>query len=128
LSSLEIADILNRVRQPFNNNALALAAAEAALDDAEHLQKTLQVNADGMAQLTRGFARLDLEWLDSSANFVLVDLKQAGLPLYQALLRKGVIVRPVDNYELPNHLRISIGTEQENQLFLEALSDVIAHV
>ena len=128
LSSPQLADILNRVRQPFNNNSLALVAAQAALTDAEHLQQTLTVNALGMQQLTDGFKSLGLEWVPSAGNFVLVDLKQAGQPVYEALLRKGVIVRPVGNYELPNHLRISIGTAAENQLFLQALADTLANV
>jgi histidinol-phosphate aminotransferase len=128
LSSPELADILNRVRQPFNNNMLVLAAAEAALTDDEHLQQTIAVNAQGMRQLTDGFKNLGLEWIPSAGNFVLVDLKQEGLPVYEALLRKGVIVRPVGVYELPNHLRISIGTKEENQLFLEALTNILANV
>jgi len=128
LSSPQLADILNRVRQPFNNNTLVLAAAEAALADDEHLQKTIALNALGMRQLTDGFKTLGLEWIPSAGNFVLVDLKQAGQPIYEALLRKGVIVRPVGNYDLPNHLRISIGTEAENQIFLQALADTLANV
>jgi len=128
LSSPQLADILNRVRQPFNNNTLALVAAQAALTDDEHLQQTLAVNALGMQQLTDGFKNLGLEWIPSAGNFVLVDLKQAGQPVYEALLRKGVIVRPVGNYELLNHLRISIGTAAENQLFLQALADTLADV
>ncbi|MEY3288857.1 MAG: hypothetical protein RLZZ419_1099 [Pseudomonadota bacterium] len=128
LSSTSLADILNRVRQPFNNNTLALVAAEAALTDDEHLQQTISVNAQGMQQLTDGFKNLGLEWIPSAGNFVLVDLKQAGQPVYEALLRKGVIVRPVGNYELPEHLRISIGTVSENQLFLQALTDTLANV
>ena len=128
LSSPQIADILNRVRQPFNNNSLALAAAEAALDDVDHISNTINSNAQGMLQLTEGFKKLGLGWIDSEANFVLVHLKQPGMPIYQALLSKGVIVRPVDNYELPDHLRISIGTEEENQLFLQALSEILTHV
>lgn len=128
LSSPEIADILNRVRQPFNNNALALAAAEAALSDDEHLQQTLAVNAQGMSDLTNGFKGLGLEWIPSAGNFVSVDLKRPGQPVYEALLRKGVIVRPVANYGMPNHLRISIGTQAENQLFLKAFADVLANV
>ena len=128
LSSPQLADILNRVRQPFNNNTLALVAAVAALSDDEHLQQTITVNAQGMRQLTDGFKSLGLEWVPSAGNFVLVDLKQAGQPVYEALLRKGVIVRPVGVYELPNHLRISIGTQAENQLFLEALTDILVHV
>jgi histidinol-phosphate aminotransferase len=128
LSSPQLADILNRVRQPFNNNTLALVAAEAALADDEHLQQTIAVNAQGMQQLTEGFISLGLEWIPSAGNFVLLDLKQTGQPVYEALLCKGVIVRPVGVYELPNHLRISIGTAAENQLFLQALTDTLANV
>jgi histidinol-phosphate aminotransferase len=125
LSSPEMADILNRVRQPFNNNTLALVAAEAALNDEEHLQETIRVNASGMLQLTEGFKALNLEWIPSSGNFVLVDIKQSGQDIYEALLRRGVIVRPVANYELPHHLRISIGTETENKVFLKALAETL---
>ncbi len=124
-SSPAIADILNRVRQPFNNNSLGLVAAEAALADSVHLQQTLTNNAQGMLQLTQGFKQLDLPWIPSYGNFVAVDLGRPGLPIYQALLHKGVIVRPVANYGLPNHLRISIGTEAENSLFLNALADCL---
>ncbi|HEY8034203.1 MAG TPA: histidinol-phosphate transaminase [Methylobacter sp.] len=126
LSSPQLADILNRVRQPFNNNMLALAAAEAALTDAEHLQNTIAVNAQGMQFITDGFKNLDLEWIPSAGNFVLVDVKQSAMPIYEALLRKGVIVRPVGVYELPNHLRVTIGTQAENQLFLQALAEVLS--
>jgi histidinol-phosphate aminotransferase len=128
LSSPQMADILNRVRQPFNNNNLALVAALAALDDDEHLQQTIAVNTHGMQQLVDGFKALNLAWIPSAGNFVLVDLKQAAMPIYEALLRKGVIVRPVAVYELPNHLRISIGTKTENQLFLDALTEILADV
>jgi len=128
LSSLQFADILNRVRQPFNNNTLALVAAEAALADDDHLQKTITLNMQGMQQLTEGFIKLGLDWVPSAGNFVLVDLKQAGQPIYEALLHKGIIVRPVGNYELPNHLRISIGTAKENAKFLKALTDTLVYV
>lgn len=128
LSSPEMAELLSRVRQPFNNNALALAAAEAALKDAQHLQHTLEMNAAGMQQLMEGFTELGLEWIPSVGNFISVDLRRPGEPVYQALLRRGVIVRPVANYQLPKHLRISIGREQENRLFLDALRDVLNDV
>lgn len=128
ISSVEIADLLNRVRQPFNVNMLALAAAEAALGDADYLQQTLAVNNAGMAQLTQAFKALSLAWIPSSGNFVSVDLKQNVLPIYQALLQKGVIVRPVANYEMPTHLRISIGTERENRFFINALQEVLSGV
>ena len=125
VSSNEIADLLNRVRQPFNNNMLALVAAEAALADQEYLAKTIAVNTKGMQQLTTAFTALDLSWIPSFGNFVAVDIKQPAMPIYEALLNKGVIVRPVANYEMPNYLRISIGTEQENQFFINALKDVL---
>ena len=128
MSGLALADILNRVRQPFNNNSLALVAAEAALDDSEHLQATIKVNDQGMQQLTEGFKTLGLEWIPSAGNFVSVDIQRPALPIYEALLHKGVIVRPIGVYEMPNHLRISIGTEAENQQFLQALTEVLAHV
>lgn len=126
ISSVEIADLLNRVRQPFNNNSLALVAAEAALDDADYLKQTIALNNQGMKQLTSAFSELDLSWIPSFGNFVSVDLQQTAMPIYHALLKKGVIVRPVANYEMPNHLRISIGTEAENQFFIDALKAVLA--
>ncbi|MGR8933588.1 MAG: histidinol-phosphate transaminase [Gammaproteobacteria bacterium] len=125
ISGEMIAELLNRVRQPFNINMLALAAVQAALDDSEHLQRTLANNRDGLQQLTEGFAALELEWIPSLGNFVSVHLHRPGLPVYEALLRKGVIVRPVANYEMPQHLRISVGTARENQIFLNALKDVL---
>jgi histidinol-phosphate aminotransferase len=128
ISSFEIADLLNRVRQPFNSNMLALAAAEAALGDADYLQQTLAINIAGMAQLTAAFKELNLNWISSSGNFVSVDMGINALPIYQALLQKGVIVRPVANYEMPNHLRISIGTQRENQIFIKALQEVLSGV
>jgi histidinol-phosphate aminotransferase len=128
ISSVEIADLLNRVRQPFNSNMLALAAAEAALGDADYLQQTLAINIAGMAQLTAAFKELNLNWISSSGNFVSVDMGKNALPIYQALLQKGVIVRPVANYEMPNHLRISIGTQRENQIFIKALQEVLSGV
>ena len=128
LSSPEMADILNRVRQPFNTNMLALAAAEAALSDNEHLQHTITVNTEGMQFLTNAFKALKLEWISSAGNFVSVDFKQPGQPIYEALLSKGVIVRPIANYEMPNHLRISIGTQAENEIFIDALTAILGYV
>lgn len=128
VSSTVVADLLNRVRQPFNGNMLALAAAEAALDDADYLAETVAVNNAGMAQLTQAFAELDLPWITSSGNFVSVDVKQTAMPIYNALLQKGVIVRPVANYEMPKHLRVSIGSERENAIFLQALREVLSGV
>lgn len=125
LSSPEFADLLNRVRQPFNNNSLALVAAEAALGDSEFIAQTIANNQQGMRFLTAAFNDLGLSWIVSAGNFVAVDLKRVALPVYQALLHKGVIVRPVANYEMPTFLRVSIGTPEENQAFIAALRDVL---
>lgn len=126
LSSPEVADLLNRVRQPFNNNQLALIAAEASLADADFIDKSVATNAQGMQQLREGLAKLGLHCLPSRANFLCVDMGQPGRPLFEKLLREGVIVRPVGGYGLPNFLRISIGTEAENAHCLEALARVLA--
>jgi histidinol-phosphate aminotransferase len=125
LSHPDVADLLNRVRHPFNVNSFALAAARAALDDADFLQRSMELNQRGMAQLTAGFDRIGLEYIPSVGNFVTLDLGRPAGPLYLALLREGCIVRPVANYGLPNHLRVSIGWEQENGRFLESLEKVL---
>ncbi|MHA6493828.1 histidinol-phosphate transaminase [Pseudomonas borbori] len=125
ISSAQIADVLNRVRQPFNVNSLALAAACAAFDDAEYLAESRRLNETGMAQLEAGFRTLGLSWIPSKANFIAVDLARESMPVYQALLREGVIVRPVANYGMPTYLRISIGLLDENARFLEALTKVL---
>lgn len=126
LSSPEVADVLNRVRQPFNGNSLALAAAEASLQDKEHVQRTANVNALGMEQLSKGFASLGLSHLPSAGNFLCVNLGQPADTVFQGLLQQGVIVRPVANYGLENFLRVSIGTAEENTHCLETLSRVLA--
>ena len=128
LSSPEMADILNRVRQPFNNNALALAAAEAALSDVQYLQATIALNNAGMQFLTAAFSTMGLPWIASVGNFVSVGLQREADSINTALLQQGVIVRPVANYEMPNHLRISIGTDAENNKFISALKTVLANV
>lgn len=125
ISHPQVADVLNRVRQPFNVNSLALAAAVAALADEAYLTESRQLNLDGMRQLERGFSELGLQWIPSRGNFIAVDLGRDAGPVYQGLLRAGVIVRPVAGYEMPNHLRVSIGLQAENQRFLEALAGVL---
>lgn len=128
LSSAEMADILNRVRQPFNNNALALAAAEVALQDADYLAETVALNNAGMQFLSDAFTEMGLPWIASVGNFIAVDLLREANSINTALLHKGVIVRPVANYEMPNHLRISIGTKAENEFFINALKAVLVDV
>jgi histidinol-phosphate aminotransferase len=125
LARPEVADLLNRLRQPFNVNSLALAAAEAALDDADFLAASKRVNDAGRAQLSEGFRRLGLAYIPSWGNFVCVRVGDAAR-VYRELLRRGVIVRPVGNYGLPEHLRVSVGTEAQNARFLAALAEVIA--
>ncbi|WP_347506087.1 histidinol-phosphate transaminase [Pseudomonas anguilliseptica] len=126
LSSAQIADVLNRVRQPFNVNSLALAAACAALDDADYLAQSRQLNDAGMAQLEAGLRELGLSWIPSKGNFIAVDFGRDTAAINQALLRAGVIVRPVAGYGMPNFLRVSIGLPAENACFLEALAKVLS--
>ena len=125
LSHSEIADLLNRIRQPFNVNSLSLAAATVAVNDDEYLIQTKQINDEGMAQLLSGFEAMELTSIPSKGNFITVDVEISGDDVFEALLRKGVIVRPVTNYGLPQHIRVSIGLADENQRFLSALSDVL---
>ncbi len=125
VSSPELADLLNRVRQPFNVNSLALAAAEAALADTEYIAESRRLNDEGMAQIEAGLSALGLGWIPSVGNFVTVDVGREAGGVYDALLRRGVIVRPVANYGLPNHLRVTVGLPDENRRFLEALAEVL---
>ena len=126
VSAPEIAQLLNRVRHPFNVNSIAQAAALAALDDVAHLEKSLRLNREGMEQLTSGFRRLGLNFIDSVGNFVVLDLGEAAAGMHEQLLRQGVIVRPIANYGMPNHLRVTVGLPGENARFLEALEQVLA--
>ena len=126
ISSPVIADVLNRVRQPFNVNSLALTAACAALDDVDYLLASRKANDAGMLQLETGFRQLGLEWIPSRGNFIAVNFARDAAPINQALLREGVIVRPMAGYGMPTFLRISIGTEQENARFLDVLHQVLA--
>lgn len=126
ICSAQIADVLNRVRQPFNVNSLALAAACAALDDAEYLVQSRQVNDTGMAQLEAGLRELGLSWIASKGNFIAVDFGRDTAAINQALLHEGVIVRPVAGYGMPNFLRVSIGLPAENARFLAALGKVLS--
>ncbi len=125
ISSPEIADILNRVRQPFNVDTIALAAATAVLEDEAYVQRSREVNASGMAQLEVGFRELGLSFIPSAGNFIAVDVGNNAMGIYQSLLEQGVIVRPVAGYGMPRHLRVSIGLEQENAKLLKALAHAL---
>ncbi|MGV6474932.1 histidinol-phosphate transaminase [Azotobacter vinelandii] len=128
VSAPEVAAVLNRVRQPFNVNSLALAAACAALEDAAYLAEGRRINDAGMAQLEAGLSGLDLSWIPSKGNFIAVDFGRDAAPINAALLREGVIVRPVAGYGMPTFLRVSIGLPEENARFLAALQKVLASV
>ena len=126
LSHAHVAELMNRVRHPFNVNAPAQAAAIAALGDQDHVARSVAHNRAEMERLTAGLDRLGLEWIPSVCNFITVDLGRPAAPVDQALLHAGVICRPVANYGLPNHLRISIGLADENDRLLAALERALA--
>lgn len=125
VSSPSMVKLLNNVRQPFNVTSMAQVAADAALDDTEHVRRTLEVNASGMAYLEREFTRLKIPYVKSNANFILADVGD-GRAVFDKLLRHGVIIRPVGGYGLPRHVRISVGLEEENCRLVEALGQVLA--
>ena len=126
ISHPDIADLLNRVRQPFNTNLIAQAAALAALDDADHIRQSIRLNNEGKAFLQRELDKLGVAYLPSMGNFLAVNMGRPAAPVYDALLKKGIIVRPVANYQMPNYLRITVGTSEQNNRLIEALSGVIA--
>ncbi len=125
ISHLEIADILNRARLPFNVNSIAAIAAHSALEDHEHITRTIQMNNEGMSQLTTAFQKISLEYIPSLGNFITINMKQPTGDLYQQLLLKGVIVRPLNPYGMPTHLRVTVGTYEQNERFLRTLSSLL---
>lgn len=120
LAHERVADLMNRVRQPFNANSIALAAAIPALSDDDFIRRSREVNFAGMGLLTEGFKRLELQYIPSQGNFVAVRVGD-GAEVFRRLLKRGVIVRPVAGYGMPQHLRVTIGAEAENRRLLEAL-------
>lgn len=121
LSSSKIADYINRIRQPFNVNNIAQSAAVAAILDKDFLQKSVRNNQQGLLQLSRGFNKLGLEYIPSSANFIALKLNNPN-KIYQQLLAKGFITRLV---EMPNYIRVSVGLKNENTKFLDALKSLL---
>ena len=126
LSDASVAAMLNRVRQPFNVNSVAQAAAIAALADTGYVVESARLNHAGLEQLARGLSALGVAHVPSHANFLLVHIGNAAGAVYEALLEQGVIVRPVANYGLPEYLRVSVGLPAENQRFLDALKVALA--
>ncbi|RUO40989.1 histidinol-phosphate transaminase [Pseudidiomarina aestuarii] len=121
----DLADLMNRVRQPFNMNSLSLRAAEVALDDIAYLNESVAVNDAGMAQLVAFCEKHELPYIPSYGNFLTIEVGSDAAGLYQKLLQHGVIVRPVAGYELPRHLRVSIGLKHENQAFIDAMEAIL---
>jgi histidinol-phosphate aminotransferase len=124
VASEEGIALLNRVRQPFNVNAMAQSAALAALDDDAFVERTRAMTLDGLAYLTGEFKRMGLVWVPSVANFILVKTGR-GREVCAALQQRKVIVRPVDPYGLPDYIRVTVGTQAENEAFVRALEDVL---
>ena len=125
ISHPEIVDYVNRVRQPFNVNLLGQVGAMAALDDDEYLQRIIDVTNSGLRMIARELTSMGLTPVPTYTNFVLFDCHRVAKPIYEALLREGVIVRPMHAYGLPNHLRVNVGTDAENDRFLNTLRRVL---
>lgn len=125
LSHPDIADLLNRVRQPFNVSSIGLECAQAALADQEFVRRSREINDQGMRQLCQGLDQLGIAYIPSGGNFLCIDLGRPAAPAYEALLRHGVIVRPIAGYGMPNHLRVTVGLHEENARFLDALAHVV---
>jgi histidinol-phosphate aminotransferase len=124
IAPAECIQLMHRIRQPFNSTAMAQIAAVAALDDDAYVEKTRAMMRDGLAQLQGAFEKMGLAYVPSAANFVLVRVGQ-GRKVFEALQRAGVIVRPMDPYGLPEHIRITVGTAAENRRCLRALKMVL---
>ena len=123
ISSPKIADILNRARLPFNVNTIAAKAACAAIEDFDHVKESVHLNQQGMLQLEEGFKKIALSYIPSVGNFIAVNVGN-GESIYQKLLQEGVIVRPLKAYHLPEFIRVTIGTAEQNERFLTALGKV----
>ncbi|MDP6081317.1 MAG: histidinol-phosphate transaminase, partial [Arenicellales bacterium] len=126
IASEQITEVMNRIRHPFNVNSIALAAAAGALDDREFVESSRTLNREQMTVLCEGFTRLGLDWIPSVGNFVTVDVGQPAMDVFNKMLLQGVIVRPVANYGMPNHLRFTVGLSFENEKALHALEQALS--
>jgi histidinol-phosphate aminotransferase len=122
----ELLDEMNKIRGPFNTSNVAQAAALAAIDDTEHVRRSIESNRAGLEQLSRGLKELGVKFVPSSANFLLVEFGFETEPLSEELLKRGVIVRPMRWMGFPNCVRVSVGTHAENEQFLHALAELHA--
>ena len=123
ISNPELSDYLNRVRQPFNANSLALDLGKIALSDQEHIDKSVKINSSGMERVKTAFDSFNYSYIESWGNFISFDAKQDSDVAFQYFLKKGVILRSLKVYEMPQHLRVSIGTEEEMDFFLKVLEE-----
>ncbi|WP_019022081.1 histidinol-phosphate transaminase [Thioalkalivibrio sp. ALE23] len=126
VSSAPVADMLNRVRQPFNVNAVAQAAGLAALEDSDHIRHSVAVNREGLVQLDRELRAMGLRVIPSVGNFITFDTGTDVNAVHDRLQRRGVIARPVENYGLPGHLRVTVSNAEDNERFLAALREALA--
>lgn len=124
ISSPEVADILNRARLPFNVNSVAAKVACTAIKDQSHVDKSIALNNEGMKQVTHALQQRGISYIPSIGNFVTIDVSDAKA-IYQKLLLEGVIVRPLQAYGMPRHIRVTIGTHQQNERFIAALDNVL---
>jgi histidinol-phosphate aminotransferase len=124
ISSSEIADMLNRARLPFNVNSIAASAAQAALDDQEHIAKSIKLNKNGMQQLEDNLKKMNLSYIPSLGNFITINLEKNANAVYQDLLQEGVIVRPLGAYDMPTYIRVTVGIPEHNERFIKSLQHV----
>jgi histidinol-phosphate aminotransferase len=120
-----IADYLHRVRQPFNTGTLSQVAALAALDDEEFLNRTQNTVAEGLAYLYQEIERMGLNYVPTQANFFLIEVPTDAKTIYEAMLRRGVIVRPMNSYGMARYIRINAGLPEENERFIRAFGDTL---
>ena len=125
ISQPEIAKVLNAIREPFNVNHLAQVAALASLDDKGHVTKSIEINNQGMQQLQHGFDALGIEYIPSQANFITINVTQPAVEIYEQLLQQGIIVRPLNGYNMPNSLRITVGLPDESEALLNCLEHIL---
>jgi len=124
-ASEDLIDYMNRVRQPFNANTLAQAAAIAALDDSEFVSRTLKTVKEGLQYLYENLDEMGLEFLPTQTNFFLIKMPRKGKEIYEQMLKKGVIIRSMDSYGLPDHIRINVGLPEENKRFVRSLKEIL---
>lgn len=125
VSSPQIADILNRARLPFNVNSIAAFAGQAALGDQDHIEKSIALNKQGMKQLIASLKKSNINFIPSLGNFITINVVAKAADIYQKLLHQGVIVRPLDAYDMPTYIRVTVGTTEQNEKFLAALQQVM---